>query len=123
MKASFGPGSPIFAQTTDRLSHIFAQAKHAPPVAARYREWRRSRENNNGPETSAATSGETLFVHQTYLALLARLVARRFVASRRPIASSEELLEVVNVDYFSRRAIGTFGEGDLFSWIPLDPRW
>ena len=41
----------------------------------------------------------------------------------RPIASDEELLEIINIDYFSRRGIGNFGEGDIFSWLPLDPRW
>lgn len=115
MAGAFGPGSAVFTQTTDRLSRIFAQAGQTPPVAARFREWQRIHR--------PVSSSETSFIHQTYLALLARLVARRFVASRRPIASSEELLEVVNVDYFSRRGIGNFGEGDLFSWIPLDPRW
>ena len=55
--------------------------------------------------------------------MLARLLARRFVAPRRPFSSDEELLEVINVDYFSRRGIGNFGEGDIFSWIPLEDRW
>ena len=84
-------------------------------MAARFREWK----NLQGPESP----DETLFIHQTYLALLARLVARRFVAPRRPIANAEELFEVINVDYFTRRGIGNFGEGDVFSWLPLDDRW
>lgn len=115
MEAAFGPGSPTFTQTTAQLSRIFAKAGDVPQVAARFREWK----NLQGHESS----NETRFIHQTYLALLARLVARRFVAPQRPIANAEELFEVINVDYFSRRGIGNFGEGDLFSWLPLEDRW
>ena len=32
-------------------------------------------------------------------------------------------MEVINVDYFNRRGISNYGEGDLFSWIPLEARW
>ena len=115
MEAAFGPDSAIFAETTDRLNRIFAQAANAPPVASRFREWQ-SRQDPGPAE-------ESLFIHQTYLALLARFVARRFVAPRRPVIGDEELLEVINVDYFSRRGIGNLGEGDIFSWLPLEPRW
>ncbi len=123
MEAAFGPGSPIFTQTTERLSRIFSQAGHTPPVAARFREWQRSWISVHGQDPSRAQSNEELFIHQTYLALLARLTARRFVAPRRPISGAEELLEIINVDYFGRRGIGNFGEGDFFSWVSLEPRW
>ena len=119
VEAAFGPDSSVFARTTERLSSIFSQAAHTPSVAARFREWRRCWQSAHGRDAPS----EDLFIHQTYLTLLARLVARRFVAPRRPIGSDEELLEIINVDYFSRRGIGNFGEGDIFSWIPLDPRW
>ena len=131
MEVAFGPGSPIFTQTTERLSRIFSQAGQVPPVAVRFREWRRRQEDVHGQDLrqdpphapSPAPSSEALFIHQTYLVLLARLTARRFVAPRRAISGAEELLEISNVDYFSRRGIGNFGEGDLFSWFSLEPRW
>ena len=123
MEAAFGPGSPIRTQTTERLTRIFSQAENTPPVAARFREWRRSRENAQREDPTVAASSESLFIQETYLALLARLIARRFVAPRRPVSGAEELLEIVNVDYFSRRGIGNYGEGDFFSWLPLEPRW
>ncbi|MCI0903739.1 MAG: hypothetical protein J4N75_09590, partial [Chloroflexi bacterium] len=112
MEAAFGPGSPIFDQTTERLGRIFSQAGQTPPVAARFREWQRRRDNIHGQKSPRAPSTQELFIRQTYLALLARLTARRFVAPRRPISGAEEILEVINVDYFSRRGIGNFGEGD-----------
>lgn len=115
MLAEFGVESSVFAQTTERLSRIFATAGDTAPVAARFREWQRYQ--------TGTQELEPLFIHQTYLALLARLAARCFVAPRRPIANTEELLEVINVDYFSRRGIGNYGEGDIFSWLPLDRRW
>jgi hypothetical protein len=55
--------------------------------------------------------------------MLARLVSRRFVAPSQPVVGDEEMLEVINVDYFSRRGIWNFGEGDIFSWFPLEARW
>ena len=127
IETAFGPGSLIFTRTTERLSRIFSQADQAPPVAARFREWRRLWENVQGQDParapSGAPSGEMLFIHQTYLALLARLTARRFLAAGRSISGAEELLEIINCDYFSRRGIGNFGEGDLFSWVSLEARW
>lgn len=119
METAFGPGSPIFIQTIGRLGRIFSQAGQTPPVAVRFREWRRSRESIHGQ----APGGEESFIHQSYLVLLARLVARRFLAPRRPVTGAEELLEIINCDYFSRRGIGNFGEGDIFSWVILEPRW
>ena len=119
IEAAFGVGSSIFAETTNRLSRIYSEADHVPQVAARFHEWQRFR----GQTVASPATEEPLFIHQTYLALLARLVARSFVAPRRPISNSEELLEVINVDYFSRRGIGNFGEGDVFSWPLIEKRW
>ena len=119
IEAAFGQGTSIFARTTERLSRIFAAAGHVPQVSTRFRDWQRCQSAIHGHEPP----GEETFIPQTYLALLARLHARRFVAPRRPFSSDEELLEVINVDYFSRRGIGNFGEGDIFSWIPLEDRW
>ena len=105
--------------TTERLSSIFSQSAHTPPVAARFREWQRF-----GEKTLVQVPlDESLFIQQTYTALLARFISRRFVAPGRPIGNDEELLEILNVDYFSRRGIGNFGEGDIFTWLPLDARW
>lgn len=118
IESAFGPGNPIFTETTERLSRIFSQAGHIPPVAARLREWRRSWASVNGQEPPSGPA----FIHQTYLALLARLIARRFV-SPRPISGAEELQETINCDYFSRRGIGNFGAGDFFSWASIEPRW
>ena len=123
MEAAFGPGSPIFTETTDRLDRIFSQAAHIPPVAARLREWWRWCQSVHAQDLAGTPSQEELFIHQTYLAVLARLIARRFVAPRRPISGAEELLEVINTDYVGRRGIGNFGEGDFFSWVSIEPRW
>lgn len=120
MEAAFGPGSPIFAQTTERLTRIFAEAGHVPQVAARFREWENSQVQGSPDATSFI---QQTYIQQTYLAILARLVARLFVTPKRPISNAEELLEVINVDYFTRRGIGNFGEGDLLSWLPLEGRW
>ena len=119
IETAFGSNSLIFSLTTERLSNIFSQSAHTPPVAARFREWQRCREKTH----AQGSLNESLFIHQTYIALLARLIARRFVAPSRPIVNDEELREIINVDYFSRRGIGNFGEGGIFSWLILDPRW
>ena len=123
METAFGHVSSIFTQTTERLSRIFTRAAHVPPVAARFREWRRSWESVHSQDPHQTPANEALFIQQTYLASLARLTARRFLAPLRPISGPEELLEIINCDYFTRRGIGNFGEGDLFSWVSLEPRW
>ena len=116
---AFGLASPIFAETSKQLKEIYSQSRHIPQVAARFHEWQRFR----GNAARDLAVDETTFINQTYLAILARLTARRFVAPNRIIADYEELLEVVNVDYFTRRGIGNFGEGDIFSWLIIEPRW
>ena len=119
IETAFGFDSLIFSLTTERLSSIFSQSAHTPPVAARFREWQRF-----GEKTLVQVPlDESLFIQQTYTALLARFISRRFVDPGRPIGNDEELLEILNVDYFSRRGIGNFGEGDIFTWLPLDARW
>ena len=116
---AFGLASPIFAETSKKLSEFYSQSRHVPQVAARFQEWQRFRSGS----TRDLAVDENTFINQTYLALLARLTARRFVAPKRLIANYEELLEVVNIDYFTRRGIGNFGEGDIFSWLIVEPRW
>ncbi|PKB70629.1 MAG: hypothetical protein BZY87_08820 [SAR202 cluster bacterium Io17-Chloro-G6] len=123
METAFGIGSPIFIQSTGRLNRIFAQASQTPSVAVRFREWQRSWESVHGQDPARTPSGEELFIRQTYVALLARLTARRFLAPNRTNSSAEELLEIINCDYFSRRGLANFGEGDIFSWVSLEPRW
>ena len=88
-------------------------------MAARFREWQRFRTLISDD----LAVDESCFINQTYLALLARFTARRFLNPRRPIFNTEELLEVVNIDYFTRRGISNFGEGDIFSWFLIEPRW
>ena len=112
-------GSLIFNETTERLTRIYQKASHVPQVSARFREWQRFRTLTSGE----LATDDSNFISQTYLALLARFTTRRFLNPRRPILNTEELLEVVNIDYFTRRGISNFGEGDIFSWLLIEPRW
>ena len=116
---AFGPNSSIFNETTERLTSIYQQANHVPSVAARFREWQRFRRLTS----LELTTDESSFTNQTYLALLARITARCFVAPASPIFDNEELLEIVNSDYFTRRGISNFGEGDIFSWLLSESIW
>ncbi|HCL26120.1 MAG TPA: hypothetical protein DHW65_07240 [Dehalococcoidia bacterium] len=118
MAAAFGSGSATFAQANSQLEQVFSQAKNVPQVAGRLGQWRRAWDSVHG----RPPADDTVFVHQTYIALLARLVTRKFL-SPRPVRDDEELFEVINGDYFSRRGIGNHGEGDYFSWVCLEERW
>ena len=112
LSLAFGPGSPIIANAVGRLSALFEENSAASPVAVAYEYWRRYR------KSAACLSPATppLFVQHTYLALLARLVARHFLEPARAPANHQELWQVVNGDYFIGFGLENFIGEDFFTW-------
>ncbi len=100
------------ANAVGRLSALFEETSAAPPVAVAYKYWRQYRESS----ARLRPASPTLFVQQTYLALLARLVACHFLEPSRVSANPQELWQVVNGDYFVGFGLENFLGEDFFTW-------
>ena len=113
---ALGRDSPIYPQAFAQLLELFRQAQGTPGVDLRYREW--------AVYLSAAVPSversEELFVNHTYLALVARLVARYFLSPGAPVSGAEELAHIIDGDYFREQGIDNYIEDDFFTW-PLNP--
>ena len=110
---ALGRDSPIYQQAFTQLLELFRQAQGTPGVDLRYREW--------AVYLSAAVPSvecsEELFVNHTYLALVARLVARYFLSPGAPVSGAEELAHIIDGDYFREQGIDNYIEDDFFTWL------
>jgi len=110
---ALGRDSPIYQQAFAQLLELFRHAQGAPGVDLRYREW--------AVYLSAAVPSvepsEELFVSHTYLALVARIVARYFLSPGVPVSGAEELAHIIDGDYFREQGIDNYIEDDFFTWL------
>jgi hypothetical protein len=117
MASSFGPDSPVFLQTYPQLQSLFQYVKDVPEVSLQFRLWRTYRPDvNNAPEDDEAN-----FVRETYLALLARLVARLFLDNSPLPSDVDELTKILDGEFFQEQYITNFIEEDFFTWLLCPP--
>ena len=117
MASAFGPNSPVFLQTYPELLALFRHVKEIPEVSLRFRLWRTYRStDSNAPEDE-----EALFVRETYLALLARLVARLFLDDSPLLGDVKELTKILDGEFFQEKYITNFIEDDFFAWLLCPP--
>jgi hypothetical protein len=100
------------AKAVGRLSSLYDENSAVPPVAIAYEYWRRYRES----PACLSPASPPVFVQHTYLALLARLVARHFLEPAPASAKPQELWQVVNGDYFVGFGLENFFGEDFFTW-------
>ena len=117
MASAFGPRSPVFLQTYPELMSLFQYVKDVPEVSLRFRLWRTYRPNTN----IALEDDEANFVKETYLALLARLVARLFLDNSPLPSGVDELTKISDGEFFQERYITNFIEEDFFTWLLCPP--
>ena len=113
---NFGIASLVFRESIATLGRLFHRVREHPGPSTRYGEWRHRRSLSGTREGSP----EELFLTHTYLALLSRLVAFRFLAGLRVTADQDDLTKVMNGDYFRERDIYNFAEEDFFTWAIHD---
>lgn len=110
---ALGAASVTFGQASSELKSLFHQAKEFPPVELRYREWR----SFLSTAVRFQAGDEALFVRHTYLAILARLIARAFLEPDRTLDNPPDLHKTITGEYFLQRGISNFIEDDFFTWI------
>ena len=117
MASAFGPGSPVFLQTFPQLLSLFQHVKDIPEVSLRFRMWGTYRPN----VSNASEDDEANFVRETYLALLARLVARLFLDDSPLPSDVDESTKILDGEFFQERYITNFIEEDFFTWLLCPP--
>ena len=113
MLAALGPASPTFRRSYDLLSDLFGRVKDEPSVQVRYREW----QSYLAIAYGVPVGDEELFIHHTYLATLARLIAFHYLQSGGSSNRAVELAEVISGAYFREQGIYNFVQEDFFTWI------
>ena len=101
---ALGAGSATFRQASSQLKALFQQAKEIPPVELRYREWR----SFLSTADRSQAGDEALFVRHSYLAILARLIARAFLEPGRTPDNPPDLPKTITGEYFLQRGISNF---------------
>ncbi len=101
----FGPDGTAAHEAIEGLSELYRETGNIPPVANSHAAWADYR--------SSGDSSSDTFVHHTYLSLLCRLAAYRFL---EPLPSERHLWPVINGDYFAGEGLGNFLGEYFFSW-------
>ena len=113
LKDNFGIHSLVFRESKDTLGRLFHRVREHPDPSSKYGEWLHRR-SAGGRQRDASAD---LFVAHTYLALISRLAAFRFLAGRSPSTGPDDLIKVMTGDYFRERDLYNFAEEDFFSWV------
>ena len=117
MVSAFGPDSPAFHQAYPELLALFRHVKDVPEVSLQFRLWRGYQLGvDRSPEDD-----EALFIRETYVALLARLVARMFLDVSPITKDVTELTKILEGEFFQAQNITNFIEDDFFTWLLCPP--
>ena len=107
------PGGEAYADAIKALGDLYAAIRDQPQVTVAYREWQ-SWAARARPDREA---DEGLFLRQTYVAAVARLVALRCIEPVATLPDRDTFAEVFNGDHFRQHDIRNFGGLDFFSWV------
>ena len=117
MPADLGRDGPTFRHAIEELRRLHHQVEQDPDVQARYQEWQSRLSVVYGQPVGDAE----LFAVHTYISILARLVASRALHPNTGPLHGEDLVKLINGDYFRERDIYNFAEDDFFAWT-LNPK-
>lgn len=110
---ALGPDSPTFRNTAAELLRLYREVQNVSEVAIRFQEWQYYLSIVYG----STVGNDILFVRHTYLALVARLVARFFLEPTVMLTRGVDLVETINGQFFRAQGIDNFIEDDFFTWI------
>lgn len=116
MQADLGRDGATFRYAFEELGRLHLLVEQDPDAQVRYQEW-----HSRISAIYGEPLGRELFATHTYIAILARLVAYRVVLPRALPIHGNELVTLINGDYFREHDIYNFAEEDFFTWT-LAPR-
>lgn len=111
----FGLESQAFRRVSGAFRDSWASALESLPFAECFRRWAQCMADVYG----TAVASDDLFVRQTYLATVAKLIARKRIGGSEHRPEADEIVEILDGTYFTREGIEGFCDRDFFSWIAL----
>ena len=112
----FGPRSPVFLSSSQKLRHMFNQPKDNPSVRVKFDEWDKLLSKVYG---SSVVSDE-LFLRHTYLSILVKLIAYLALFREKP-KDKDEFFSILDGEAFRQRGFQNLAESDFFTWVLSAP--
>ena len=109
----FGLRSHAFRAAGQTLLSRWGNLKDQPEFSVVYESWARYLLIVYG--TSVAD--EELFIRHTYLSMLAKLTAWRRLTGERAAPDDDQILSLLEGQFFKKHGIENFLEEDFFSWV------
>ncbi len=109
----FGMQSPAFLFSFRLLKGVLKQVEDRSDFQVIYENWERYLWVTYG----SVIGSKDLFLRHTYLATLAKLIAWARLTGKSLIPSTEEILNILNGEFFRGQRIANFLEEDFFSWV------
>jgi len=106
----FGPESRVYGAAKDELARFWERVGEREDVKLRYRLWLENMKIVYGGEP-----GEEVFVEQTYLVTLVKLIVFLWLSGGS--VSSDKVLDALTGEYFRGYGVANLVEEDFFSWI------
>jgi len=112
----FGPRSPVFLSSFQKLKHMFSQSKNNPSVKVKFEEWDKLLSKVYG----SSVASDELFLRHTYLSILVKLIAYLALFRERP-KQKDEFFSILEGEAFRQRGFQNLAESDFFTWVLSAP--
>jgi hypothetical protein len=112
----FGPRSPVFLSSFQKLKHMFSQSKNNPSVKVKFEEWDKLLSKVYG----SSVASDELFLRHTYLSILVKLIAYLAIFRERP-KQKDEFFFILEGEAFRQRGFQNLAESDFFTWVLSSP--
>jgi SAM-dependent methyltransferase len=109
----FGTKSHAFQATTNVLLALWQENKTRSAFAVIYDSWEKYLCIVYGSEVA----GDELFIRHTYLATLAKLMSWMRITESTSLPDNNQIIKVLEGQFFKEQGIENFLEEDFFSWI------
>jgi len=109
----FGLRSHAFRAASQTLLSRWGSLKDQPEFSVVYESWARYLLIVYG----TFVGDEELFIRHTYLSTLAKLMAWRRLAGERTAPADDQILSLLEGQFFKEQGIENFLEEDFFSWV------
>lgn len=116
MVRRFGPSSPVFLSSVQKLRHMFGKSKDNPSVRVKFEEWDKLLSKVYG----SSVANDELFLRHTYLSLLVKLIAYLALFRENP-KSKDEFFSILDGETFRKRGFQNLAESDFFAWLLFKP--
>lgn len=109
----FGIKSPAFKYCLNTFELKWSSIKDRSDFKVVYDNWEKYLRVTYG----SLIGSEELFLRHSYLAVFTKLIVWMRLSGSEGVPSSEEIIKILDGEYFNEQGIDNFLEEDFFSWI------